>query len=83
MGLTRTFSNHIVVVQLPLANHTLQVFQLRIYSNADSGILMVRFTNFIVETFSGPLTKKVLNFLTAFCLQLIVHKTFCPLHFQR
>ena len=82
VGLTQTFSNHIGVVQLPLAKYTLLVFQVRKYSNADSGVLIVYFTNFIVRTFTGMITQKVLNFLTAFCLQLIVRKTFCPLHFK-
>ena len=76
VGLARTFSSHILVVQF--ARHTLLVFQLTIIFNAESGIPIVHFRNFIV----GLITQEVLNFLTAFCLQLIVHKTFCPLLFK-
>ena len=52
------------------------------YSNADSGVPIVHFTNFIAGHLSGMITQEVLNFFTAFCLQLIVHKTFCPLYFK-
>ena len=76
MVLTRTFSSHIVVVLLLLAKHTLLVFLLIIYSNADSGVLIVHFTNFIVGTLTVMITQEVPNFLIAFCLQLIVHNTF-------
>ena len=40
------------------------------------------FYKFYCRTLSGMITQEVLNFLTAFCLQLIVHTTFCPLHFK-
>ena len=76
MVLTRTFSSHIVVVLLLLAKHTFLVFLLIIYSNADSEVLIVHFTNFIVGTLTVMITQEVPNFLIAFCLQLIVHNTF-------
>ena len=81
-GADTDVSNHILVVQFSLAKHTLLVFQLTIYSNADSEVPIVHFTNFIVGHLSGMITQEVLNFLIAFGLQLIVHKTFCLLHFK-
>ena len=58
------------------SKHTFLVFLLIIYSNADSGVLIVHFTNFIVGTLTVMITQEVPNFLIAFCLQLIVHNTF-------
>ena len=36
--------------------------------------------NFIVGTLTVMITQEMLNFLMAFCLQLIVHNTFDSLH---